>query len=159
MKKLIILGLLGAFFTACSVVKYVPVEGRTEVVYRDTTIFRVDTLKVDVPVEVIKEVVPDMDTLKLETSVAVARAWANQSTRTLQGSIENKHTSLQKPVETKERIVYRDSIVTKQVPYPVEVIKEVKHVPWVYQLFTAIGFLAVGLLLGRLIGRFILKGM
>ena len=42
---------------------------KESVIYRDTTIY------VEVPVEVIKEVLPDADTSHLETSLAVSDAW------------------------------------------------------------------------------------
>lgn len=127
-------------FTACSP-KIVYVPGETRIEYRDTTIFHTDTVSIDVPVEVIKEVVPSMDTLFMETSVASAWAAVDTVTTTLKGELRNKPISLEKEIVYKERLVYRDSIVTK--PYPVEVEKEVRYVPWIVKILAWFGGLSL----------------
>jgi len=107
---------------SCGTIKPVPVE--TIYNYRDSVIVHVDSIAVDVPVERYVDLVNYTDTLVLETSVAKATAYADTTTRTLKGRIENK------PVQLKKEIVYQDRIiekeVTKEVPVPVEVTKEVK---------------------------------
>ena len=105
---------------------YVPVDTNTHVEYRDSVIYKTDTLKIDVPVETIKEVVPALDTLRAETSVAKMVAYLDTTTVTLKGSLENKKTSLSDVrIVYKEKIQYRDSIQTKEVPVEVEKIKKV----------------------------------
>lgn len=88
------------------------------------------------------DVVNDYDTLNLETSYAKATAYVDTTHRTLRGAIENKPDA---PVKTqikwKEKIVYKDSIVTKEVP--VEVIKEVTKYPKTYWWFMAISIAAL----------------
>lgn len=119
----------------CSTVKYVPISDSenihkvdsTIIQYRDTTIF------VEVPVEVIREVVPELDTLRMETSLSTSTSYLDTTTRTLKGHLENKTEPIEKIVylPSKEHIVYRDSIVTKEVPVEVQVEK--KHIPeWVW---------------------------
>ena len=111
--------LIIALFTACSP-KIVPTS-TTVVQYRDTTIFQTDTIKVPLPVERVVEVVPQMDTLRLSTTLADARAWVDTTTRTLRGEIQNKNASLSKEVEVPTHIHTRDSVVTVEVPVNVEV--------------------------------------
>ena len=120
---------------SCSTVKYVPISDSenihkvdsTIIQYRDTIIF------VEVPVEVIKEVVPQLDTLYMETSLSHSTSYLDTTTRTLKGELKNKIEPIEKIVylPSKEHIVYRDSIITKEVPVEVQVEK--KHIPqWVW---------------------------
>lgn len=135
---MLIFSILSIF--SCSSIKYVPASTDTHTEYRDSVIYRVDTLRIPVPVETVKEVVPPMDTLKMETSVAEAKVWADTSTKTLKGEMRNKKTELLSPqVVYKEKIVYRDSLVEKEVPVPVEVEKEVKYVPWPVKMLAYLG--------------------
>lgn len=132
---------IAVIFTACSPrIIHTPVKDSISVERRDSVIYRVDTLRIPVPVETVKEVVPPMDTLKMETSVAEAKVWADTSTKTLKGELKNKKTELSKPqVVYKEKTVYRDSLITKEIPVPVEVEKEVKYVPWPVKMFAYLG--------------------
>lgn len=123
---LIILTIL-SLITSCKTIQYVPIESDTKIEYRDTTIYR-DSV-VYTPIEVVKEVVPELDTLKMETSLAEASAYVDTTTNTLKGSIRNKKGITEK-IKYKEKIVYRDSIVTQEIPVEVEVEKEVKVHPW-----------------------------
>ena len=141
MKKLFI-ALFVALAVSCGTPKVVYVPGETKVEYRDSVIYKTDTLKIDVPKEVVKEVVPQLDTLKMETSVAEAKAWVDTSFNALRGVLKNKDTALkQVQVVYKEKISYRDSLVLK--PYPVEVTKEVKYVPKLVKIFAWIGVLSI----------------
>ena len=147
MKKssLVFCALIAVVFTACSPkILYVPTNTDTHIEYRDSVIYKVDTLKINVPVETVKEVVPPRDTLKMDTSVAEARAWVDTTTNTLKGEMKNKKTALSQPqVVYKEKIQYRDSLITKEVPVPVEVEKKVPYVPLFWKIMSVIGILAV----------------
>ena len=147
MKKssLVFCALIAVVFTACSPkIVYVPTNTDTHIEYRDSVIYKVDTLKINVPVETVKEVVPPRDTLKMDTSVAEARAWVDATTNTLKGEMKNKKTALSQPqVVYKEKIQYRDSLITKEVPVPVEVEKKVPYVPLFWKIMSVIGILAV----------------
>lgn len=138
--KTLILGIFLIFASCSPKVVYLPSD--TVVEYRDTTIWKTDTLSVEVPVERIVEVTPK-DTLVMETSVAKSVSFYNKEIRMLQGSLENKKVALQKEYVYKDRIVTKDSIVTKEVPVPVEVEKVVKVVPWIYRVLSVIGLLAL----------------
>lgn len=132
----IVMFVVGVLLTvSCSTVKYVPISDSenihkvdsTIIQYRDTTIF------IEVPVEVVKEVVPQLDTLYMETSLAKSTSYLDTTTRTLKGELKNKIEPIEKIVylPSKEHIVYRDSIITKEVPVEVQIEK--KHIPqWVW---------------------------
>lgn len=107
----------------CGTTRYVPVKEIEHV--RDTVILKADTVRMAIPVEKIVEVVPAMDTLRMETSVAKAMAYADTATRTLKGKIENK------PYEQKKEIQHTEKIrtVEKKVEVPIEVIKWKNRIP------------------------------
>lgn len=156
MKKITTCLLIAVLFSACSPkIVYVPTNTDTHIEYRDSVIYKVDTLKIPVPVETIKEVVPQMGVLEMETSVAEARAWVDSTTKTLKGEMKNKKTELSQPqVIYKERTVYRDSMITKEVPMPVEVEKKVPYVPFPWRFLSVIGILAVAYITFKLIFKF-----
>lgn len=131
--------------TACKTIQYVPVKGDTVVEYRDTTIWK-DSL-IYTPVEVVKEVVPQMDTLNMETSLATATAYVDTTTNTLKGKIENKK-GITEQIKWREKIVYRDSLVTQEVPVEVQVTKEVRTHFWYEKILWALSLLA-GVMIGR----------
>ena len=111
----------------CGTTRYVPVKEIEHV--RDTVILKADTVRMTIPVEKIVEVVPAMDTLRMETSVAKAMAYADTATGTLKGKIENK------PYEQKKEIQHTEKIrtVEKRVEVPVEVVKWKYRIPhWVW---------------------------
>ncbi len=132
------------FFNSCGTTKYVYLPGETKIEYRDTTVYR-DSIQYT-PIEVVKEIVPEMDTLTMSTSLAEAKAYIDTTNRILRGEIKNKK-GITSEIHYKDRIVYRDSIVTK--PYPVEVEKEVKVHYWyerILWIMSAIGLVFLVLL-------------
>lgn len=113
--------------SGCGTTKYVPVK-ETEYV-RDTVILKADTVRMTIPVEKIVEVVPQFDTLRMETSVAKAMAYADTATGTLKGKIENKPYQQKKEIQHTEKI----RTVEKRVEVPVEVVKWKNRIPhWVW---------------------------
>ena len=140
MKRILFLILL--LFVSCSTIKYIPVKGEdiyhTEYVTKDSIVYT--------PVEVIKEVVPELDTLYMETSVAKAKAYLDTNLNILKGEMKNK-----KEIIYKDKIIYRDSIVIQKQEVPVEVEVEKKVVPsWVYYSL-GLNILILSFFLGRLI--------
>ena len=147
MKRFIVL-LFAVLVCSCSTIKYVPVKGEdiyhTEYITKDSIVYT--------PVEVIKEVVPELDTLYMETSVAKAKAYLDTNLNMLKGEMKNK-----KEIVYKDKIVYRDSIVIQKQEVPIEVPKEVKHIPrWVYYSL-GMNILILAFFLGRRILKFYLK--
>ena len=111
----------------CGTTRYVPVKEIEHV--RDTVILKADTVRMTIPVEKIVEVVPAMDTLRMETSVAKAMAYADTATGTLKGKIENKPYQQKKEIQHTEKI----RTVEKRVEVPVEVVKWKNRIPhWVW---------------------------
>lgn len=114
----------------CSTVKYVPVKGET--IIRDSIRYveRVDTVKVQLPPVKVKDYTALGDTLKLSDGYSNAWAAVDAEREMLVGGIEtDSKASIDVPVKEKEKIVYRDSVRTVEVPIPVEIIKEKKIYP------------------------------
>jgi hypothetical protein len=133
----------------CATTKEIPVNTtkvdsvRIErvVEYRDTTIY------VDVPREVIREVVPELDTLYMENTVATSRSYLDTDTRTLKGELKTKPVKLPQPVKLPEVTETEKEYVEviKEVPVKVEVEK--KYIPkWCW--YSLIGNIVVVLLIG-----------
>ena len=116
---LILLGLSG-----CSTVKYVPIQTEEKVIVKDSLIYVRDTVTVEVPKEVVKEIVPADTTSILKTSVAKSEARLEKGQ--LYHSLEQSG-AVKTVVDTcyvtriEEKVVYQDR--------PIEVPKEVKHIP------------------------------
>ena len=146
MKRILFLILL--LFASCATIKYVPVKGEdiyhTEYITKDSIVYT--------PVEVIKEVVPELDTLYMETSVAKAKAYLDTNLNTLKGEMKNK-----KEIIYKDKIIYRDSIIIQKQEIPVEVEVEKKVVPSWCWLLLVINILTAIVFAIRLYFRFRLK--
>lgn len=139
-------------FVGCSTTRYVPVkEIEKEVInYKDSVRIR-DSIVV-IPVERIVDVVPQYDTLKLETTQAKAKAYVDTTLHLLRGSIENKDKAKTEVREVVKFVERTDTLyIEKPVPYEVE--KQVRYVPAFFK-FTALFF--VGLIL-LIIIRIVLK--
>ena len=145
-KKLLDLGLalvlaLGLMM-GCKTIQYVPVEHTHYVTVRDSVYLRDTTIQYKVEKEYIKDYTGLLDTLSLETGMASAKAWVDTSRNTLAGEIKNKENVIDIPVQVKEKVITRDSVVYKEVPVPVEVVKEVhpkyELALWGYLVFSLI---------------------
>ena len=131
-KVLVYIAMLPLFF-GCKVIKYVPVKETEYVSVHDTTVLhRTDTL-VKVPEFHLSDYAGLGDTLVLKSSVAESKAWVDSSLMVLKGRLIQTGTVPVQVVE-KERVVYKDSIITKDVPVPVEVVKTVhpKYEKWLW---------------------------
>ena len=137
---------ISLFVVSCALFKEVPVKDQINI--RDSiVVHQVDSV-VYIPKEVIKDIVPVYDTLKMSTSMAEAEAYVDTTTHTLKGSLNNKQGTTTK-IKYVDRIQYRDSIQIKEVPIPVEVEKEVKIHPWyerILWIMSAIGLIFMVLL-------------
>lgn len=153
MKKLVSILIIILLAFSCSTIKYVPIKGDTVVEYRDTTIFR-DSI-IYTPQEVVKEVVPQFDTLNIETSLASATAFVDTTTRTLKGSIKNKK-GVTETIKYKEKVVYRDSVVTQEIPVEVQVTKEVKTHFWYEKILWVLSLVSL-IMIGKKIYPIIKK--
>lgn len=123
MKKILIfLGIL-LLVVGCAAprVVYVPAESKTIIEYRDSLIHVKDTILVEVPREKIVEVVPELDTSRLETSVAISEAFVDTKEKKLRHTLRNKETALKGKLDTIVKIEYMDKIVEREVIKEVEV--------------------------------------
>lgn len=136
-----------ALVPGCRVIKEIPVEHRIEYEYRDS--LRIKDSTVINPKERYVDVVRDYDTLKLETSMAAARAYVDTSLHMLKGEIKNKQ-GVQYKYVYKDKIVYRDSLVYKDVLVEVEKVVKThfKYEKWLWA-YLIISLLAIGICIYR----------
>lgn len=138
MKRLLVYFVLVAVvFTACTTIKYVPVKETEYVTIKDSVYFRDTTIQYRIEKEYVKEYAKD--TLRLSTKYSDFTAYQDTLSGLLSGYAKNKEKLIDIPMSVKEKIVYKDSIVTKEVPVPVEVEKKVKFVPWYAKILSGFG--------------------
>lgn len=106
----------------CGTIKELPVQTIERVEYRDSLIYLRDTVNIPVPYEKIVEVVPEIDTSYLETSVAKSTAYLDTAKRKLHHTLEQKG-SIKYIHDTVHVVQYVDRVIEKEVPVEVEVIK------------------------------------
>lgn len=137
MKNILII--LSFFLMSCAATKtvYVPTEAETIIEYRDTTIRVIDTIKVEVPREIIKEVMPIIDTSRLETSIAYSEAFIDTLDRKLHHTLRNKETALKSKLDTLVRVQYVNKYIEKEVINEVEVpTPYIPKIAWICIIFT-----------------------
>ena len=115
MKRLCLIALCLVSIISCSTIKEVPIQYIDRVEYRDTTIFIRDTIKIEVPKEVVKEIIPQIDTSYLETSVASSIAYLDTTKKALYHKIEQKG-DIKILYDTLVRVQYVDRYIEKEVP-------------------------------------------
>lgn len=109
-------------FVGCGTIKEIPVQTIEKVIVRDSLIYVTDSIIVEVPKEVVKEVLPQLDTSILQTSVAKAVAYLDTTKRQIHHTLEQKG-AIKTRIDTVFQVQYIDRIVEKDVPIEVEVIK------------------------------------
>lgn len=134
--------ILGILFVGCKP-KQVIVEKEKVVYQTKDSIVQRDSL-VYVPYEVVKDY--SLDTLVMQTSLAVSKSWLDTSTFYIVGELKNLKALEVKYIEV-DKWHTKDSIVEKEkpVPYEVEVVKtKIPTVFWITFL-VCIGLLCYGL--------------
>lgn len=133
----------------CGTIRPVPVQTTTNVqtVVKDSIRWMDSTIYVQVPVERYVDVVRQYDTLRLETELAHAEAYVDTLTHTLKGNLENRKEPFKTVIKYQDRKVEirKDSIIVKEVPVEVEVIRKV--VPrwcWTLLVFDVLLLLVFG---------------
>ena len=126
--KHLILVILVIFLTGCAAVKEIPVKDYEKIVYRDSTVYIRDTVTIEVPKEIIKEIVPQDTTSILRTSVALSEAKIEKGMLhhklEQQGQIKTVYDTIV-TVQYVDRIVEKDKIIEVEV--------EKKYIPeWCY---------------------------
>lgn len=131
--KCLILGFYGLLI-GCSTPKLLP-SSNIKIVSKDSLIVHTELISVAIPLENHSIVTPTKKS-HLETSVATSDAEID-SLGMLHHTLVNKKDSLKREIKYVDKIVYRDSITTKEVP--VEKPVPVRYIPKFYQ-FTFILF-------------------
>lgn len=140
---------IATLMLGCATIRPVPVQTTTQVqtVVKDSVRWMDSTIYVQVPIERYVDVVPVYDTLRLETELAQAEAYVDTLTRTLKGNIENRKEPFKTIIKYQDRKVEirKDSIITKEIPVEVEVIRKVvPKLCWYLLALNVIGVLAIG---------------
>ena len=139
-------------FMGCSTTRYVPVKEIEKEVTNHKDSIRIRDSIVVIPVERIVDIVPQYDTLKLETTQARAKAYVDTTLHLLRGSIENKDKA---KTEVREVVKFVEKIDTLYIdkPVPYEVEKQVRYVPAIYKLSLIFMIATIVLTVIRLILR------
>ena len=135
--KIFLLCLILAFYgliSGCSSPRYIS-SSNMRIVSKDSLIVRTELVSVALPLESHTIVTPTKKS-HLETSLAESDAEID-SLGLLHHTLTNKKDSIKTKIQYIDKIVYRDSIQTKEVP--VEIKVPVRYIPKFYQ-FTFILF-------------------
>jgi len=126
-------------FGGCKTI-YVPVETIREVSVHDTTyLHRTDTL-VQIPEMSLSDFIDVKDTLTIRSSYATSKSWIDQEHNILAGKLI-QGGKLPVQIIEKERVVVKDSLITREIP--IEVEKPVPYVPLFWKIMSTIGILAL----------------
>lgn len=137
-RKILCFSLLYVLLCGCSTIKEVPIQQIDRIEYRDSVVFVHDTISVPVPYEVVREVIPDIDTSYLETSVARSVAYLDKDKKQLSHSLEQKG-EIKTKYDTVIVVEYVDKYIEREVPVTVEVEKP--YIPkffWIITIYAAI---------------------
>ena len=139
MKKILIYTLI-LLLSSCSTIKYVPVKNDTATNVKDSIVWHDSTIVNYITKERVVDIVPQYDTLLLETDYAKSMSYVDTIHHMLRGEIENKDTiPLKTEIKWKEKIIEKE--VIKEVEVPVEVTVEKKYIPkwcWYSVIFNVI---------------------
>lgn len=137
--------------TACSTIKYVPVKEYVTVTETQTEYLRDTLVQVQIEKEYIRDYAGLLDTLRMETAYSKFVAFVDTSEVKLSGTARNKSENvINVPVQVKEKVIVRDSLVYKDVPVPVEVVKTVHpKYEWALWVWGIVSLLVLGFLLYR----------
>lgn len=122
----------------CSSIRYVPIENIEKIIYKDSTIYVNDTITVEVEKQIVKEVLPQLDTSVLKTDLASSIAYLDTNKREIHHELKQEGTI---------RVAYDTVYVTKtvekikEVEVPIEVEKEVKYTPaffWIVTIYAVV---------------------
>lgn len=108
------------FLISCSTIKEIPVQTIEKIEYKDSTVFIHDTITVEIPKEIIKEIVPQDTVSQISTSLAFSEAKIEKGM--LHHSLEQKG-EIKAKIDTFFVVEYVDRIVEREIPVEVEVEK------------------------------------
>lgn len=134
--KIFLLCLILAFYgliSGCSSPRYIS-SSNTRIVSKDSLVIHTELISVALPLE--SHSIITKSKSHLETSVATSDAEID-SLGLLHHTLTNKKDSIKTKIQYVDKIVFKDSIITKEVP--VEIKVPVRYIPKFYQ-FTFILF-------------------
>lgn len=149
MKKFLILT-FALLLMGCAAQKSVVVQSKEEVktILRDSVVIR-DSIVIT-PIERIVDIVPQYDTLHLQTSLAKSKAWVDTTTHSLRGEITNKEQTQNKNRIEVKYVNRVDSVfIEKPIPYP----NPVPYVPKVYKWSLWFSIVVILLIFGTIIWK------
>ena len=148
--KKFLICLILAFYgliSGCSSPRYIPSSSNIRIIAKDSLVVRTELVSIAIPNENHSIVTPTKKS-HLETSVAESDA-SIDSLGMLHHTLVNKKDSISTKIQYVDKIVYRDSVETKEVP--VEVKVPVRYIPkfhqftfalfWIFVLFIVIKLL------------------
>lgn len=144
MKKSIIFLLITMLFSACAATKtvYVPAETVHKIEYRDSLIRVIDTVKVEIPKEKIVEVIPQIDTSRIETKIAYSVAYLDTDNKVIHHTLENKPEGLKTIIDTVVVIKTRTEYMEKPYIQEIEV-----PTPYIPKIFWAALWFSIGVII------------
>jgi hypothetical protein len=130
-------------FVGCGTIKEIQVQTIEKVIVRDSLIYVTDSIIVEVPKEVIKEIVPQDTVSILKTSVATSEAKIEKGM--LHHKLEQKG-AIKTRIDTVFQVQYVDRIIERDVPIEVEVIKYKRDtIFWFSIIFNILVLVFIGL--------------
>jgi hypothetical protein len=160
---IIVLIMSVGFLNSCGTSKFLPSTDKN-IVIKDSLIIKDSTRLVDsivyvqIPREKVMDIISQIDTSRLETSVATSVAYVDTNSLMIIHSLENKDTVIQERIVyqdryiTKAEIAYRDSIVIEKVPVEVKVEKKVY--PKTYWWLLGFFVITLGIVIVKIYLRF-----
>lgn len=151
-------------FIGCGNLKQVAITDKNNVTIKDSLVIRDSTRLVDsviyvqIPREKVMEIISQIDTSKLETSLAKSMAYVDTNSMMIIHSLENKDTVIQERVVYQDRFitttktVYVDSIQVREVPVEVQIEKTVY--PKTYWYLLGFFIIVVGIFIVRIYFKF-----
>lgn len=129
LKKLIFI-IFSILTVSCVTTKYVPISTEMNIIQKDSIVYVRDTFEISIEKQVIKEVMPLVDTSYLSTDLAQSTAYLDTLERKIHHTLEQSGTVKAKidtfyTTKIEEKTVYKDR--------PVEVEVPVKYVPSFYK--------------------------
>ena len=141
--------LILAFFgliSGCSSPRYIPSSSNIRIIAKDSVFVHTELVGAAIPLE--SHSIITKKKSHLETSVAESDA-SIDSLGLLHHTLTNKKDSIKTKIQYIDKIVYRDSIEIKEVPFEVE--KPVPYIPKFYQFTFAFFWIFVLFIVIRLL--------
>ena len=126
-------------------VQYVPIpaETSTTVTVKDSTVLNIiDSVRITEKSRY-KDYGDLLKTLKIDGNRSHMTAWIDTTKNILNGELIEDPVKEKVRTEYRDKYIYKDSIQLVEKPIPIEVPVEVKYVPKVYKIFSAIGLLTL----------------